>query len=176
MERDKGRRDQVAGLDMFRLDRTDKAADRVIHACARLMADSDPWRRLGRTYEDGVRLLSNPAAEVYAAVVQDEVVGFAILVMEGAFRGYVQSIGVMPAWRGRGVGSQLLGAVERRVFGDTSNVFLCVSSFNQDAQRWYKRMGYEVVGELTDYLVAGHSEILMRKTTGPLSGFQKKPR
>lgn len=43
-----------------------------------------------------------------------------------------------------------------------------MSSFNQDAQRWYQRMGYQAIGELKDYLVAGHSEILMRKTIGPL--------
>jgi hypothetical protein len=29
-------------------------------------------------------------------------------------------------------------------------------------------MGYEVIGELKDYIVAGHSEILLRKSTGPL--------
>ena len=48
---------------------------------------------------------------------------------------------------------------------------MCVSSFNGGARRLYERLGYEVVGELTDYIVQGHSEILLRKTVGPLTGY-----
>ena len=48
---------------------------------------------------------------------------------------------------------------------------MCVSSFNPDALRLYRRLGYMIVGELRDYLVAGHSEILLRKTQGPWSGW-----
>jgi [ribosomal protein S18]-alanine N-acetyltransferase len=48
---------------------------------------------------------------------------------------------------------------------------MCVSSFNRDARRLYERLGYRVVGELTDYIVEGHSEILLRKTVGPLTTF-----
>jgi hypothetical protein len=38
---------------------------------------------------------------------------------------------------------------------------------------WYERQGYNVVGELTDYIVEGCSEILLRKTRGPLTGFTR---
>jgi hypothetical protein len=38
----------------------------------------------------------------------------------------------------------------------------------------YERHGYQVIGELTDYLVKGHSEILLRKTFGPLASFVDK--
>jgi hypothetical protein len=31
------------------------------------------------------------------------------------------------------------------------------------------------VGELSDYIVQGHSEILLRKTMGPLSTFKPRP-
>ena len=48
-------------------------------------------------------------------------------------------------------------------------MFMCVSSFNQDARRLYERLGYHEVGELTNYIVEGHSEILLRKTRGPLA-------
>ena len=51
---------------------------------------------------------------------------------------------------------------------------MCVSSFNVDARRLYQRLGYKVVGELTDYIVRGHSEFLLRKTVGPLAGFSSK--
>jgi hypothetical protein len=32
-------------------------------------------------------------------------------------------------------------------------------------------LGYQRIGELTDFIVAGYSEILLRKTIGPLTGF-----
>lgn len=58
---------------------------------------------------------------------------------------------------------------EERILRDVPNVFVCVSSFNTEARRLYLRLGYEPVGELKDYIVAGHSELLLRKTTGPVS-------
>jgi ribosomal protein S18 acetylase RimI-like enzyme len=48
-------------------------------------------------------------------------------------------------------------------------MFLLVSSFNQEARNLYNKLGYEEVGELTDFIIKGHSEILMWKTIGPLS-------
>jgi ribosomal-protein-alanine N-acetyltransferase len=63
---------------------------------------------------------------------------------------------------------------EERIFSETPNVFICVSSFNKFTQRFYERLGYEVVGELKDYIISGHSEILLRKTIAPFTEFKKK--
>ncbi|MFN2443136.1 MAG: GNAT family N-acetyltransferase, partial [Thermoanaerobaculia bacterium] len=60
-------------------------------------------------------------------------------------------------------------------FAVAPNVFLFVSSFNDGARRLYERLGYRVVGEVPDYLIPGASEILMRKTIGPLSEFRARP-
>jgi ribosomal protein S18 acetylase RimI-like enzyme len=65
----------------------------------------------------------------------------------------------------------LLGFAEQRILRESPNIFMCVSSFNIGARRLYERHGYTVVGELTDYLVEGHSEILLRKTFGPIAAF-----
>ena len=62
---------------------------------------------------------------------------------------------------------------EERIFGETPNAFVCVSSFNKGARRLYERMGYEVIGELRNFIVPGHSEVLLRKTIAPLSEFGK---
>ena len=139
------------------------------------MASSEPWITLGRTYEDSYRILRDPAREVYVALddassADPRVAGFTILVMQGAFVGYIQSIAVRPEWRGRGLGTALVEFAERRILRETPNVFICVSSFNPRARQLYERLGYHVIGELTDFVVRGHSEILMRKTTGPLDG------
>jgi ribosomal protein S18 acetylase RimI-like enzyme len=69
------------------------------------------------------------------------------------------------------VGRQLVLFAEQRIFRDSPNVFLCVSSFNTDAQRFYEQLGYERVGVIENYLVAGHDEYLMRKTLGPVAGY-----
>ena len=91
--------------------------------------------------------------------------------MNGPFPGYIQSIGVAPDARGRGVGSRIIAWAEERIFRESPNVFMCVSSFNHGARRLYQRLGYTIVGELPDYIVQGQSEILLRKTRGPLADF-----
>jgi ribosomal-protein-alanine N-acetyltransferase len=139
--------------------------------CARLMAGSEPWITLRRTYDDSLRMMRDPSREVYVALVDDELVGFAIIRMSGAFVGYIQTIGLKPQWRNKGLGRRFLAFIEQRVFKEAPNVFMCVSSFNTQAQKLYARLGYEVVGELKDYIVAGHSEILLRKTIAPLADF-----
>lgn len=139
------------------------------------MAASEPWITLGRGYEDSLRLLQDPAREVYVAEEDGAVAGFLVLLMTGALVGYVQTICVAPERRGRGLGTGLLAFAEERVFRESPNLFLCVSSFNAAAQRLYARLGYRVVGELTDYVVGGHHELLLRKTRGPLREFRPAP-
>ena len=83
---------------------------------------------------------------------------------------------MIPEWRNRGIGTNLIRFAEKRILREAPNVFICVSSFNKGAERLYRRLGYEVVGELRDYVVAGHSETLLRKTIAPLSGFRGSQR
>jgi ribosomal-protein-alanine N-acetyltransferase len=136
--------------------------------CARLMSTSEPWTTLGRNYERSLDLVSDPSKEVYVACDGDRFLGFIVLVLRGAFVGYIQIIAVVPEARGMGVGTMLIEFAERRIFAEFPNVFLCVSSFNPRARVLYERLGYQLVGELRDYLVPGASELLMRKTIGPL--------
>jgi ribosomal protein S18 acetylase RimI-like enzyme len=146
--------------------------DREVDICARIMSTSEPWITLGRGLEDAVRLLTNSDREKYVADVSGQVAGVLILVMRGAFVGYIQTVCVAPEFRGRGIGSRLIRHAEERIFRVSPNVFICVSSFNHSARRLYERLGYEMVGELRDYIVPGHSEILLRKTTGAMSTFK----
>ncbi len=143
-------------------------------ACARMMCASEPWITLRRDFDAALRLIRDPVREVHVAYTDGRFAGFVILVMTGAFVGYIQSICVAPDLRGRGIGTRLMAWAEERILKVTPNVFLNVASFNPEARRLYERLGYEVVGELRDYIVPGHSEILMRKSTGPLSEFGKR--
>jgi len=136
------------------------------------MAASEPWITLKRDFAASLRILRDESKERYVAHAGPEVAGFLILNMKGAFVGYVQTVCAAPAFRGRGVGSALMAFAERRAFRESPNVFLCVSSFNPGARRLYERLGYVYVGELPDYLAAGHSELLYRKSIGPILGFK----
>src|SRR3954452_21953698 len=140
--------------------------------CAHLMASSEPWLTLGRSYEACLAIIQDPTREVYLLKTETDIAGFLIVCMTGAFVGYIQTICIDPIRRGQGLGIRLVEFAERRILAESPNVFLCVSSFNPDARRLYERLGYRVIGELADYLVQGHSEILLRKTSGPLSGFR----
>ncbi|MGA2790518.1 MAG: GNAT family N-acetyltransferase [Candidatus Bathyarchaeia archaeon] len=142
--------------------------------CARMMANSEPWITLRRDCDASLKVLTDPSREVYLAMVRNEIVGFTILTMHGAFVGYLQSVCVAPQWRGKGFGSKLMDYVEKRILSETPNVFICVSSFNGRVQRLYERRGYEVVGELKNWIVPGHSEILLRKTIAPLTEFKRQ--
>ena len=150
---------------------------READACARLMSESEPWITLRRDYEDSLWLMRYYKHELYIAVEgegkEEAVRGFVLLVMNGTFVGYMQSVCVAPDARGQGLGTRLIAFAEQRIFRDAPNVFVCVSSFNPGARRLYERLGYETIGELKDYIVAGHSEFLLRKSIAPLTGFQR---
>lgn len=147
------------------------AGEEEASACARIMSGSEPWRTLGRDYAVSLDMVRDPSREVYVALAGDpaNVVGFLILTMRGAFVGYIQTVALCADWRGRGLGTQLVTFAEARIFREAPNVFMCVSSFNHRARALYERLGYEVVGELRDYIVSGYSELLLRKTIGPLA-------
>jgi ribosomal protein S18 acetylase RimI-like enzyme len=136
------------------------------------MAATDPWITLGRDYAASLKVIQDPSREVYVAADETGIAGFIVVCMVGAFIGYIQTVLVAPERQGMGIGSKLVAFAEDRIFRDSPNSFLCVSSFNTGARRLYERLGYEYVGELTDYVVSGYSELLFRKTRGPLATFK----
>jgi len=143
--------------------------------CAGFIVASDPWVTLGLTFEQAMQRLTNPTREIHVATVGEEITGVLILFLDGALNGYIQTIAVHPHWRSRGIGTRMMEFAEQRIFQLSPNVFLCVSSFNTNAQNFYAQLGYQRVGELTDFVVKGCSELLMRKTRGPLLSFKPEP-
>lgn len=161
-------KDNISDLEIRRLRNVNEAK-----ICARLMAGNEPWITLKRDYATALEIIKDSKREVYVALRRGEIVGFIVIILHGAIIGYIQSICVADEWRNRGVGSRLMAYAEKCIFSKTPNVFICVSSFNKAAQKLYERLGYKVIGELKDYIVSGHSEILMRKTIGSLSEFKE---
>lgn len=150
----------------------------LLQQCAAMMFRSEPWITFGRDRQGCAESLHGDYKEVYVVTRGTTLLGFAVLQMEGTFKGYIQSICIAPEARGKGLGSSLLEFCEQRIFEVSPNVFICVSSFNTDAARLYYRAGYHKVGELSSFMASGHSEILLRKTIGPIAGFvplKKRP-
>lgn len=143
-------------------------------ACARAMSSSEPWITLRRGYEESLAILQKADREVYVAHRDGSFIGFLILNMTGPFAGYVQTLCIVPGMRSRGLGKELMQFAEARILRESPNVFLCCSSFNLKAQHFYESIGYEVIGELKNYLVPGYAEILLRKTAGPWSEFRRE--
>ncbi len=137
----------------------------ALDRCAAEMAATDPWKKLGRDFAACRTALDLPEYEVWGP---EPLTGFLVLTLEGSFTGYVRTLCVFPEARGKGVGSLLLREAEERIFQERPNVFICYSSFNPRAGALYRRMGYEQVGEFLDFILPGESEILLRKTRGPL--------
>ena len=140
--------------------------------CARLMSTSEPWVTLKRDYDACVGVLRNPAKERYVVRADGRRAGLLILDMNGPFPGYIQTIAIAPDARNRGIGTKTLAWAEERIFRESPNVFICVSSFNPDARRLYERLGFEAVGVLRHFIVEEHDEWLLRKTRGSWDAFR----
>jgi len=142
--------------------------DGEIAAAVAVLAGTDPWKTLGMDagmIEKGIR---DPWNDTFLVLHDREVVGVAVIQMNGACTGYLKNLAVKENWRNQHVGSLLMDFIEKRIFSVHPNVFLCVSSFNEAAKRFYLRRGYHEIGVLTDYLIEGYDEVFMRKTRGPI--------
>jgi [ribosomal protein S18]-alanine N-acetyltransferase len=135
---------------------------------AAIMAGSEPWIALGRGLDRCLRLCCDRDYLVFVARQNGERRGVIVLQSRGvAGSPYVVSLACAPEARGLGIGGQLLTFAETLVHHEATHLFLCVSSFNERARRFYERHGYVVVGELEDYVIAGASELLMSKRLTP---------
>lgn len=131
--------------------------------CARLMVSTEPWITLQRDLEGCRATLTRPGTELFVARSGAALLGFILLAPYGfAAAPYIACFAVSAVARGQGVGAQLLTFTEQRYRG-RHHLFLLVSSFNDRAQEFYRRHGFEFIGELKDYIVAGHSELIFHK-------------
>lgn len=92
---------------------------------------------------------------VVARAPGGEVVGVAILGRRGD-RGWLGDFGVVPAWRGRGLGDRLLAAfLERARRAGVRRVEFDVLEVNRPAIRVYERAGFAPVRKLVEWIAFG---------------------
>ena len=140
----------------------------VFDMCADLMAATDPWITLGMDKARCRLGFEGLGKEVHVAWIDEMIAGFTILQTAGSFRGYIQTLCTAPRFRGSGVGTQLLQYCEERVSAYSPNLFICVSEFNKGALKLYLNFGFKQVGSIPDFVKEGYTELLLRKTRGPL--------
>ena len=155
-----------------------------VEACARIVAGDPLWQRYHITLAQARRAIrrtltamrrrgraARDAGEFAVAHSGGQVTGFVWFRLDGTFHhsGYVRWIAVASETQGLGVGRRLMEYAERRIFKVGPNVFLTVSDFNEGAQAFYEKLGYTRLGPIPDYIVPGITEVLYRKTRGPIA-------
>ncbi len=146
--------------------------EKELDKCAKLMSQSEPFTILKFDYEKCRIAVRGDFKEVYVVMAEGEFAGFVVLQFYGLLRGYIQTICIEPAHRGKGIGSALLKFSETKILKLFPNVFMCVTSFNHRAQKLYYSLGYEKVGVLKDHIIQGADEYILRKQACPTSEFK----
>ncbi|HEX2908802.1 MAG TPA: N-acetyltransferase [Phototrophicaceae bacterium] len=127
------------------------------------------WRRYGLTVERARTQFDNALRHGDILQVADtadkHACGFAWCMIGGAFGRsvYLQLIGVQPDLAGQGIGAALLNNVEQVAAAVSNDLFLLVSDFNLDAQRFYHRQGYSHVGSIPAYVLPDVDELIYWK-------------
>lgn len=153
--------------------------------CAKMMLLNDPWITLGMNFNDCLAAFEGHHREVYvlksknennteAIDANNQIKGFIIIQPLGTFKGYIQTICVHESCRGKGLGTELIHFAEKIISQYSPNVFICVSSFNKKALALYTKLGFELVGELPNFVKAGFTELLLRKSKGSILGYYHK--
>ena len=131
---------------------------------ASLLAGSEPWITLGTTLEQCMKTCHDEEYRVFIAIFGPAPCGVIVIDPRGlAGSPYIKSVVVAKEFRSQGVGAALLNFAEEWLRNNAKHLFLCVSSFNMRARKFYENHGFNPVGELKDYLIPGASEIIMVK-------------
>lgn len=131
---------------------------------ARVISESEPWITLGITYEGCLKVCHDLEFKMFIAHIDHNPCGVIIMDPRGlAGAPYIKLIAVDPGYRNRKIGAAMLGYVENEFRSKARFIFLCVSSFNTQAQKFYLSNGFTRVGELKDFIISGESELIMQK-------------
>jgi ribosomal protein S18 acetylase RimI-like enzyme len=77
---------------------------------------------------------------------------------------YLELLALLPPFQNRGLGATLIGWLEgEAVANGVRNLWVCASSFNVRALRFYERHGFARASVLPGLVAEGYDEILLRK-------------
>ena len=117
----------------------------------------DAWPLL-----DLVGILTFPNIIRLKAIYDGQMVGFVAGDIKRSERmAWIATIGVLPEYRGRGIGAALLRACEEKL--DVPVIRLVVRQSNDSAIRLYERFGYAMLGKWRKYYSDGEDGTVMEK-------------
>jgi ribosomal-protein-alanine N-acetyltransferase len=123
----------------------------------------DAWSR--GLVEQGIAA-ALPTVSYLVAEVDGVVVGHAVASAAGE-DAELQRIAVDPAYRRRGLGRELLAAVEEQTVGDgATRLLLVVREDNATAADFYRAQGFEEVGRRRGYYRDGAAAVVLGKKVG----------
>jgi ribosomal protein S18 acetylase RimI-like enzyme len=76
--------------------------------CSQMMSVTDPWITLKMNYEQCLKAFKGDYKEIYVVETENTIAGFVIIQTCGTFSGYIQTICIDEAYRGKGFGKKLL--------------------------------------------------------------------
>ncbi|HEX9617019.1 MAG TPA: GNAT family N-acetyltransferase [Anaerolineales bacterium] len=111
---------------------------------------------------DVIGVLALPNVLRLKAVVGAELAGFvAADIRWGKKEAWIATIGVLPAYRGRGIAAALLNACEEQL--QVERIRLCVRYSNTPAIRLYQQQGYTRIDAWRRYYADGEDAIVFEK-------------
>jgi len=117
----------------------------------------DAWPLL-----DVIGVLTMPNVVRLKAVCSQQVIGFVAGDVRRAERiSWIATIGVLPEYRGRGIGRDMLQSCEAQL--PTPFIRLCVRFSNHAAITLYESVGYAQVGRWEAYYQDGEAALVMEK-------------
>ncbi len=128
-----------------------------LSALEKVCFDQDAWPLL-----ELMGVLTFPGVVRLKAVAQNEMVGFiAGDPRRGENTGWILTLGVLPLWRRRGVGYDLLRICEEQL--GLPVIRLTVRRNNQAALSLYQKMGYQQVDIWSRYYRNGEDGLVLEK-------------
>ena len=138
-------------------------------SCAGLAAGivvMEPWSVMNYPAERLASFLTSPdgGAARYVVNVKGKEAG-AVSVRHPWLKGpYLELLALLPEAQSQGIGSSIMAWFETAGLQHRArNLWVCASSFNGRALRFYERHGFARAATLPDLVAEGYDEILSRK-------------
>ncbi len=103
----------------------------------RFLADNG-WEDRVKDTDRFAKMLEN-ANRTVVAVENGEIVGFARALCDEASNGYIGTVAVSPAQRGKGIGRKLV----ERLMGDDPSITWVLRAARKDSVGFWKKMGFQ---------------------------------
>lgn len=145
-----------------------------IEPCVEMTINSYPWTAFGLKAEGARKFFYDRLNKnrVFVAELKNDVVGFIAIKRDILFANYIRRIVVREDMRGKKIGEKLMKFIEDLTVEEgLPNTFLLTSTDNDKAVAFYKRLGYEIIGRIPNFVGKGMDEFILWKSKGTINEF-----